>query len=59
MDSTLLRHASRSSVESIDYFRQRHAIPRHGEMMPMLLLVEDFRELIAAPCNATLHQDEE
>ena len=44
-----LRDDLRRILETIHYFRRRYVVMRNGDMMAVLLAVEDFRELIAAP----------
>jgi len=43
-----LRADLRRILETVHYFHQRYAIMRNGDMMAILLAVEDFRELVGA-----------
>ena len=44
-----LRADLRRILETVHYFHQRYAIMRNGDMMGILLAVEDFRQLVGAP----------
>ena len=44
-----LRGDLRRILETAHYFHQRYVIMRNGDMMAVVLAVEDFRELIGAP----------
>lgn len=44
-----LRSDMRRILETAHYFHQRYVIMRNGDMMAVLLAVEDFRELVGAP----------
>ena len=44
-----LRDDLRRILETVHYFQKRYVVMRNGDMMAILLAVEDFRELIAAP----------
>lgn len=43
-----LRSDLRRILETAHYFHQRYVIMRNGDMMAVLLAVEDFRELVGA-----------
>lgn len=43
-----LRGDLRRILETAHYFHQRYVIMRNGDMMAVLLAVEDFRELVGA-----------
>lgn len=47
-----LRSDLRRILETVHYFHQRYAIMRNGDMMAILLAVEDFRQLVGAPGTA-------
>ncbi len=44
-----LRGDLRRILETAHYFHQRYVIMRNGDLMAVLLAVEDFRELVGAP----------
>jgi hypothetical protein len=44
-----LRSDLRRILETAHYFHQRYVIMRNGDMMAVLLAVEDFRALVGAP----------
>jgi len=44
-----LRADLRRILETVHYFQRRYVIMRNGDMMGILLAVEDFRQLVGAP----------
>jgi len=44
-----LRADLRRILETVHYFQRRYVIMRNGDMMGILLAVEDFRALVGAP----------
>jgi hypothetical protein len=44
-----LRADLRRILETVHYFRRRYVIMRNGDVMAVLLAVEDFRQLVGAP----------
>lgn len=56
-----LRNDLRRILERVHYFQRRYVIMRNGDMMAVLLAVEDFRELIGAlgqPVNIDRQSDD-
>ena len=43
-----LRDDLRRILETVHYFQKRYVVMRNGDMMAILLAVEDFRQLVGA-----------
>lgn len=43
-----LRSDLRRILETVHYFQKRYVVMRNGDMMAILLAVEDFRQLVGA-----------